>query len=148
MNHLEFPIREQSQIQSLLPHRPPMIMVGGLLYFDETSTISEFKVSDTNILLEDNYLSEAGLLENMAQTAALDIGYRNSLIGSLPREGYIAAIQKATITELPKIDDIIQTEVATDFESDSLRKVTITTRLNKKIIAIAQMTTILKSESE
>ncbi len=148
MNQLEIPIREKSHIESLLPHKPPMIMVSGLIYLDDTSSISEFIISDTNILLEDKYLSEAGLLENMAQTAALDIGYRNSLKHTSPREGYIAAIQKATISDLPKIADTIYTEVFTEFESDNLRKIRLTTRFNEKIIATAQMTTVLKSEIE
>src|ERR1700676_785962 len=59
----------------LIPQKPPFVMVGKLLYIDETNTRSSFRITNDNVFVKDNLFQEAGLLENIAQTAALRAGY-------------------------------------------------------------------------
>ncbi|NOR86250.1 MAG: ABC transporter permease, partial [Bacteroidales bacterium] len=60
-----------SDIKKFIPQREPMIMVDRLISHTATKTVSSFSILDDNLLLSNHSLSEAGLLENMAQTAAL-----------------------------------------------------------------------------
>ena len=50
-------------------------MVDKLLYADETTTRSSFIIPADNVFVMDGIFQEAGLMENMAQTAAARAGY-------------------------------------------------------------------------
>lgn len=146
MNLLQHPIEEKSLLETLLPHRDPMIMVGRLVFLDDNTCVSEFKIEKSNIFLDDGSFSEAGLIENMAQTAALDFGYRAVKNGEKPQIGYIAAIKKITILKLPNLGDVISTKLTTDFLSQNLRKISLITKLGNEVIATSEMTTVLQAE--
>ncbi len=59
-NLLKEPIIEVVAIKKLLPHREPMLMIDGLLYFDGLKAIAELKIMVTNIFFENNTFSETG----------------------------------------------------------------------------------------
>lgn len=50
-------------------------MVDQLDFFANKSASTTFQVLADNVLVEKNHFSEAGLLENMAQTCAIHAGY-------------------------------------------------------------------------
>ena len=52
-------------ITSLIPQRPPFVMVDSVLTCEETDSVTEFKVREDNIFLDDMALSPAGIIENM-----------------------------------------------------------------------------------
>jgi hypothetical protein len=62
-------------------------------------------------LVENGCLSEAGLIENIAQTAAARIGYICLQEEKPVPLGYIGSIHQIIIHALPKINDEIKTEV-------------------------------------
>ena len=59
---------DQFEMTSLIPQRPPFMMVDKILSCDDTDAVTEFLVRQDNILLDDNKLSSAGIVENMAQS--------------------------------------------------------------------------------
>ena len=62
-------------IKMLLPQGPPFIMVDRLLSTDASATRTVFLVTPDNPLTLDGKFSVAGLIENMAQTAAAGAGF-------------------------------------------------------------------------
>jgi len=86
-------------------------MVGKLLYTDETHTRSSFHINDDNIFVKDNIFQEAGLLENIAQTAALRAGYLAKNNNKPVAVGYIGAVKDMEIFGLPKAGDLLITEI-------------------------------------
>ena len=98
-------------ILSLLPQRHPFVMVGELLYADEVIIRTGFLIREDNILVEDGTFTEAGLLENIAQTAAAGAGYAASREHRPIDIGYIGAIKNFEIFSLPKVNDELTTEV-------------------------------------
>ncbi len=64
-------------ITSLIPQKYPFVMVDKLLYIDETSARSSFYIKGDNVFVKNGFFTEGGLLENMAQTAALKAGYNS-----------------------------------------------------------------------
>jgi len=89
-------------ILSLIPQKPPFVMVDRLHHSDETVTRSGFRVTAENIFTINGQFAEAGLLENIAQTAAAGAGYKARL-GNKPVEaGYIAVVKNLEIFGLPK----------------------------------------------
>ena len=98
-------------ILSLIPQRPPFVMVSQLVSCDETSTRTTFLVQANNVLVNNGELSEAGLAENIAQTAAAGAGYKSLQNGGAVLTGYIGAIKNLEIFALPKVGDTIETLV-------------------------------------
>lgn len=101
----------EENIGAVLPQKPPFVMIGRLLYADESITRTSFLIKQDNVLMENDFLSEAGLMENIAQTAAAGAGYLNSLKNSPPFLGYIGAVKNLEITGLAKINSELITEV-------------------------------------
>ncbi|MDR2814115.1 MAG: pseudouridylate synthase, partial [Prevotellaceae bacterium] len=61
---------EDVSILELLPQRPPFVMVDTLLYCDREVTVTSLLVRDGNIFCDNGRLTEAGVIENIAQTCA------------------------------------------------------------------------------
>jgi predicted hotdog family 3-hydroxylacyl-ACP dehydratase len=95
----------------LIPQKPPFVMVSKLLHIDETSTRSNFRINPDNVFVKDNLFQEAGLLENMAQTAALRAGYLAKAENKPVTTGYIGAVKDFEVFNLPKVGDELVTEV-------------------------------------
>ena len=61
-------------ILKYLPHRPPMQMVDTITHINDTSILTEFLIPEDCIFLEEEYFTESGLIENMAQTCSAIVG--------------------------------------------------------------------------
>jgi len=98
-----------NKIKKYIPQREPMIMVGDLLSYEETIAKSSFVIDEDNIFVKDGCFSEAGLLENMAQTAALGKGYEFSLLHKAVPLGFIGGVRNFVVKAIPKVNDELQT---------------------------------------
>jgi predicted hotdog family 3-hydroxylacyl-ACP dehydratase len=101
----------EENITALIPQRPPFLMIDKLLYCGETITQTSFLVTEENIFVENEEFCEAGLMENIAQTAAARAGYIARLENKPVSGGYIGAVKNLEITSLPKINDKLITEI-------------------------------------
>ena len=98
----------------LIPQKPPFVMVSKLIYMDENSTRSSFVVQADNVFVKDNLFQEAGLMENIAQTAALRAGYLAQAENKPAVLGYIGAVSGFEVFGLPKVNDEIITEITVE----------------------------------
>jgi predicted hotdog family 3-hydroxylacyl-ACP dehydratase len=98
-------------ILSLLPHRPPFVMVDDLLFADSISARTSYRVSADNLFVENGKWNEAGLLENMAQTVAVGEGYMALRTNEPVRIGFIGGVKNFVVTELPSVGDELITEI-------------------------------------
>ncbi|HEA19584.1 MAG TPA: ABC transporter permease [Pricia antarctica] len=126
--------RYNIDIKNFLPHREPMLMATVTPYLDEDSVITHFEIKENCIFLNpDGYLSETGLLENAAQASTAIVGQRffedddlegigNSIVG------YISAIKKAHIHELPKVKELLVTKASlvSRYDTGSMSMCTVT----------------------
>ena len=64
-----------SKITDYIPQREPIVMVSALLSANKEEAVSEFNITDDNIFCQDGYLTESGIIENIAQTAAAMTGF-------------------------------------------------------------------------
>ena len=99
-------------IHTLLPQQPPFVMVGKLTHFDPVLTITETRIERDNIFCDDGVFSSTGMMENIAQTCAVRIGYINKyLLHKGVQIGVIGAIRKLKITDRPHVGDVITTTI-------------------------------------
>lgn len=141
MNLIKNPI---TNIENLIPQKTPFVMVDSLLTFSNTHVVSSFKISEINILLDNQTLSEAGLIENMAQTVALHSGYHYFLKGQPAPMGYLGSIKKIQISKLPQLDEIINTEahILQEFMGVTLVEIAVTNAKKEKIASSIMKTVI------
>ena len=104
-------MENEYDILTLLPQRPPMVMVDRLLHCDPVLTETELTVRPDNIMVEDGHLAEIGLLENVAQTCAARMGYINMNSGKEVRVGVIGALRDMEIHALPEVGSTITTRI-------------------------------------
>ena len=152
MNVLDKPILAGEEVFNLIPQKPPIVMVDKLWFNDDTSTLSGFTISENNIFCENGLFTEPGLVENIAQTAALRVGYMVSQMK--PKEGekinppigYIGAIKKLIIHQLPKAGSELKTEVVIQQIIFDVTLITGKTTLNGETIAECEMKIFLKKD--
>jgi predicted hotdog family 3-hydroxylacyl-ACP dehydratase len=98
-------------IQSLIPQRPPFVMVDQLISFSETGISTGFTVRADNIFVENGIFKEPGMVENIAQTAAARAGYISKTENKPVQVGYIGSVNNLQVNFLPKTGDELITEI-------------------------------------
>lgn len=108
--------RYDINIKNFLPHREPMLMATVTPYLDEDSVVTHFEIKQGCIFLNSaGRLSETGLIENAAQASTAIVGQSYFDDGDLEGAGnsivgYISAIKKAEIHELPRVNELLVTK--------------------------------------
>jgi len=98
-------------ILTLIPQRWPFVMIDTLVSSTNDATHTTLLVRAENVLVNNGELSEAGLVENIAQTAAARAGYIAHQLGKPMQPGFIGAIKNLEVFALPKVGDTMETEV-------------------------------------
>lgn len=98
-------------VLQLLPQQPPFVLIDALLQADDTVLRSSFTIPEEHVLVEDGLLSEAGLVENMAQTAAAGTGQKAWDEGKEAPVGFIGALKNLVVKERPAVGSTITTEI-------------------------------------
>jgi 3-hydroxymyristoyl/3-hydroxydecanoyl-(acyl carrier protein) dehydratase len=126
-------------ILAYLPQRPPFVMVGKLVECDVQRYCTSFEIGHDNVLVEKGEFSEAGLVENIAQTAAAGKGFTAQQLGEPIFTGYIVAVKNLEISALPKAGDLIETEVIIDKQIFDFFMITGTVRVRGAVVAACEM---------
>jgi predicted hotdog family 3-hydroxylacyl-ACP dehydratase len=134
----------QENILSVIPQRPPFVMVDQLISCDEISSYTTFKVKDENVLVYKGELSEAGLIENIAQTAAAGVGYIAQQKGEPILTGYIGAIKNLEVFALPKAGDVIETKVTIETQVFDVTIISGSVNCNGELLAKCEMKIFVK----
>ncbi len=126
-------------IESLLPQRPPFVMIDKLLSSGETFTTTGFSIKEDNIFVEKGIFKEPGLVENIAQTAAARAGYISQTGNKPVMVGYIAAINNLQVFALPKTGDELITEITVENQIFAVTLISGKITCNQQVIAQCSM---------
>ncbi len=123
MSQLTNPILASDQVHQMIPQKSPMVMIDQLLEHDEVRSLSSFDILSDNIFCSNNLFTEPGLIENVAQTAAIRAGYlgiqkaqKQGVTLLEPVLGYIASVKNCSILKLPAVGSRIYTEIIVERE--------------------------------
>lgn len=136
-------ITDEDSIGKLIPQKAPFVMVDKLLHFEEKKVVAGLTISEENIFTQNNKFTAPGLIEHMAQSVALYTGYLFFLKKEDAPVGYIGAIKKAEIFELPTIGKELKTTVIILHDIMGVTLVTAETVCEGKVIASSEMKTVL-----
>lgn len=109
----------QTVTEQIIPQKQPFVLVSSLLEIAETGCRTAFTIPEGHVLSDAQHLQPSGLLENMAQSCALMMGYNgamqiaNSEGGEVPepKVGFIGDIREFKCFALPEIGSTIQTRI-------------------------------------
>lgn len=128
-------------VLTLLPQRPPFVMIDRLTHFDETMTTTQLTVRTDNLFTEtDGHLNPCALVENIAQTCAARMGYINRYIyRQRVRLGYIGGIKNLQVLRTPRVGELLTTSIEVLQEVMKLTLVNATVRVGDEVIVTAEM---------
>jgi 3-hydroxyacyl-[acyl-carrier-protein] dehydratase len=104
-------LANRTDILKYIPQRKPIVMVHELLEATDDHAVTQLTIEADNVFVSSEFFAEPGLVENIAQTAAVHVGYQCSLNNKPIPIGYIAAIKDLQINSLPKQNSLIKTSV-------------------------------------
>ena len=93
-----------------------MVMVDTLWHADKQRIVSGLTIIPELIFVENEVFREPGLLENVAQTAALGAGYGFRQSGQEVRIGFIGSYKDIHIIHLPGIGEELRTTLSVKHE--------------------------------
>lgn len=92
-----------------IPQRPPFVLVDNIVDCDDVKIVTDFRVPEGHVLVQDGHLSATGMMENIAQSCAARIGWINR--DKPVRIGVIGSISHFVVNALPKVNDCLHTTV-------------------------------------
>lgn len=108
----------REEVQQYIPQRPPIVMVDGLLEHEGDMSVSALTIASDNIFVSDGHFQMPGMVENIAQTAALRMGYGYRLEATQadaapakPPVGFIGEVKNLKIHLLPPAGATIRTRI-------------------------------------
>lgn len=128
-------------VLTLLPQRPPFVMIDRLIHFDETVTTTQLTVRADNLFTDaDGRLNPCALVENIAQTCAARMGYINHYINrQCVRIGFIGGIKNLQVLCSPRVGEVLTTSVEVLEEVMQLTLVNAIVRVGDEPIVTAEM---------
>ena len=132
------------EILKYIPQRPPFVFIDKLYQADDEKLVSGFLIKEDNPLIIDGQLSESGLVENIAQTAAAGIGYKCISNNKPVVPGFIGAVKRLQLSELPDIGADLITTVTITSEVMNATIIHGVVELEGKVIAECDMNIFLQ----
>lgn len=130
---------EGDDVLKYIPQRAPMVMVDKFFGIVGDISASGLLVKEGNIFCDEGKLLECGIVEHMAQSAALQIGYLHISNGKAVPLGFIGSISKLTIHSLPCVGDDIRTEVKIETKVFDITLLSAKSTVGGEVIAECQM---------
>lgn len=132
-------------VLQFIPQRAPIVMVDTLYSCDEKGAKSGFTIEAGNMFCENDRLSESGIMENIAQTAAMQVGYLCKMNNVPVPIGFIGAVKNLEILSLPKTNSKIFTTIQIENEVFGITLISGKVVCNEELIASAEMKIVIQN---
>lgn len=129
------PAAHDTDVLLLMPQRQPMVMVDRLMSVDDTAAHTELLVREDNLFVRAGCLSTPGLLEHLAQSAAVMEGWHCRLNQRPVEMKYLCEIKNFTVRHLPKVGSLLQSTIEIKAHAGGILMVKCTTREDQEVIA-------------
>ncbi len=131
-------------IEELIPQRAPIVMVDRLSSIEEGVSYTELEVRADNLFVERGVLSECGLIEHIAQSAAVRIGYLFRMRGEAVPIGYIGSVNQFALGRLPRVGERLTTSIRVLQEVYQVSLVEAEVRSGEEVVASSRMKIFLE----
>jgi len=136
----------QEAVLPFIPQRPPFVMLDKVEHADATTSVTSFTVREGHLFVENGRFTEAGLVENMAQTAAAGTGFKAHQQQQPAPIGYIGALKGLLIIDLPKVGECLKTTITFVHQVMNAHIVQGVVMVGEREIARCELKIFLQSE--
>lgn len=136
------------ELLEFIPQRSPIVMVDKLYAVEEKLVYTGLTVKADNLFCENGFLNESGLIEHVAQSAAVRIGYLCKQDRKPVPVGFIGALKNFEISGLPKVGDELHTTVAIMQEVFGITLATAEVRVSNNVILTGEMKIVIKQDEQ
>ena len=133
------------EIIDLIPQRDPIVMVDKFVGITDGVSETQLTIKEDNIFVESNCLTEFGLIEHIAQSAAARVGYICKNENKPIAIGYIGAVSNLEINYLPKINELLETKKEIVQEVFNITLIKAESFTNGNLAACCQMKIFLNA---
>jgi predicted hotdog family 3-hydroxylacyl-ACP dehydratase len=147
MIFVDKPLVSSDSILQYIPQRPPIVLVSRIYKSDDTTVVTGFDITEEHIFTHHGKLTESGIIENMAQTAASRAGYEAVRNNVKPVIGFIGNIKDLVIYELPLVGNELLTEVVTKTQVMNVSIIEAKSYCNNILIATCEMKIFLQENA-
>ncbi|MGL5938340.1 MAG: hydroxymyristoyl-ACP dehydratase [Phocaeicola sp.] len=144
MGIFEKTVSRGEALLELIPQRAPIVMVDEFLGIEGAVSATRFTIAATNIFCDEGVFSECGVIEHVAQSAALRMGYLFKSSGKEVPLGFIGAVTKCTLHSLPKVGETLYTEITLEQELLQISLISAIVKVGEQPIATCQMKIFLQ----
>jgi 3-hydroxyacyl-[acyl-carrier-protein] dehydratase len=138
-------LARKHEITNLIPQRHPMVMIHDLVESSDQHAKTLLTIEPNNQFVDNGKLREPGLIENIAQTAAAQVGYQCLAKNKPVPIGYIASIKNLKVIALPVVHSIISTTVRITNQILDVTVVEGRVEQNGKLLCSCEMRIFAKS---
>ncbi|MDR0712796.1 MAG: pseudouridylate synthase [Bacteroidales bacterium] len=134
-------------VRELIPQQPPFVMIDKIVDFNMDTTVATLKILPDNIFVEKGVLTEAGIVESIAQTCAARMGYIGKYVekhgsGKI-KIGLIGSVKKLLIEKCPRVNSEMTVTVTVQVEIPPILLVYVKASVEGETIASGRMTIAL-----
>jgi len=143
---MDMPLFVGEQIYSLIPQRPPIVMLDTLYSATENEAETGLNIVNDNVFVSDGRLREPGLIEHVAQSAAAFAGYGDYCKGQSPKLGFIGEIKQFRINRLPCVGETLRTRLEILGEAAGITLLAATVESGGEALASCRMKIFIKED--
>ncbi|GGF03856.1 hypothetical protein [Hymenobacter cavernae] len=140
------PLVTAAEVEAYIPQRRPFALIDTLYHCQPDEAWAGLRVRPDHLMVHLGYLSEAGILESMAQAVALKAGYEARQQGIAPRVGFIAALKAVYIHTLAPVGCTLLTHAEIVLQAPDVLVVKTTSGYNATLVAHCEMRLFLEPE--
>ncbi|CAA6818904.1 MAG: Hydroxymyristoyl-ACP dehydratase [uncultured Aureispira sp.] len=133
------PLVTGNAVLQMIPQKPPMAMIDTIIAVTAQKARTALTITKENIFCDEGFFQAPGLSENIAQTAAAQVGYLSHLAGEAPPVGFIGAIKNLNIEQLPEVGDQLITEIEIEHEIMNFTVINGISKVGDQVMAKCQM---------
>lgn len=127
--------------QPYLPQRPPFVFVDHILECENHCIKTDFVITESHELVQDGFLLETGVMENIAQSCAACIGWENR--DKEVRVGVIGSVNNWEAHIRPSVGDTLLTTINIGVQVFDATIVEAVTYSNGQLVAKCDMKVFL-----
>ena len=127
------------EIVDFIPQRAPIVMVDEFFGVNNNVSVSGLTIDTENIFCEGELFSECGIIEHIAQSAAMRMGYIYKSNDKEVPLGYIGSVNKFRAFDLPHIGETLRTEITIEQEIMNISLISAKVQVAERLIAECQM---------
>ena len=127
-------LQGKEQICKYIPQRDPIVMVDTLYEISPDVSVTGLTIEPDNMFVHDGALRDGAVVEHMAQSGALHIGYEHVSRGLPVPIGLIGSLNKIVWHRLPRVGEQLKTTIVMEARVGDVTLVGATVRVGDEVV--------------